>query len=149
MRAVVQRVRQARVFVRDKVQAQIGSGLVVLIGVGQDDNEADATYLADKIARLRIFDDSEGKLNLSVTDINGEVLVVSQFTLLGEAHKGRRPSYAKAASAAKAAQLYQQVIARFKTHQLRVSEGKFQEYMLVEIANDGPVTILLDSKRTF
>lgn len=149
MRAVIQRVSAGKVLVENKVLAEIKQGVVVLLGVSQDDEEKDVNYIAEKIANLRIFGDEEGKLNRSVKDIDGEVLVVSQFTLLGDCRKGRRPSFAKAAQPQKALQLYTGVIENLRAAGLAVKEGKFQALMSVEITNDGPVTILLDSFRQF
>jgi len=149
LRAVIQRVSAGKVLVENKVLAEIKQGVVVLLGVSQDDEEKDVNYIAEKIANLRIFGDEEGKLNRSVKDIDGEVLVVSQFTLLGDCRKGRRPSFAKAAQPQKALQLYTGVIENLRAAGLAVKEGKFQALMSVEITNDGPVTILLDSFRQF
>lgn len=128
---------------------QIGKGLVVLLGVGCEDTSQDAVYLAEKIANLRIFEDKEGKLNLSVRDIEGEVLVVSQFTLYGDCRKGRRPSFSTAAPPEKAEALYKEFIAHLERLGLRCAQGKFREHMMVEIHNDGPVTLLLDSAKLF
>ncbi|AVX31945.1 D-tyrosyl-tRNA(Tyr) deacylase [Carboxydocella thermautotrophica] len=149
MRAVVQRARYGRVTVAGQVIGEIGPGLVVLLGVGQDDGEEDARYLAEKIAHLRIFPDQEGKLNLSVKDSGGEVLLVSQFTLYGDCRKGRRPSFTEAAPPEQALALYERVRALLEEHGIKVATGQFQAEMLVELANDGPVTMLLDSKRIF
>lgn len=149
MRAVVQRARYGRVTVAGRVIGEIGPGLVVLLGVGQDDGEEDARYLAEKIAHLRIFPDQEGKLNLSVKDSGGEVLLVSQFTLYGDCRKGRRPSFTEAAPPEQALALYERVRALLEEQGLTVVTGQFQAEMLVELANDGPVTMLLDSKRIF
>ncbi|MDI6891836.1 MAG: D-aminoacyl-tRNA deacylase [Actinomycetota bacterium] len=147
MRAVVQRVKRGAVLVEDKVLAEIGQGLVVLLGVAADDTPVDANYMVDKIANLRIFDDEEGKLNLSVGEAGGRVLIVSNFTLYGDCRKGRRPSFTEAATATAARDLCNMVLAGFRKKGLGVYEGKFQERMIVEIINDGPVTLLLDSKR--
>ncbi|GAW32590.1 D-aminoacyl-tRNA deacylase [Carboxydocella sp. JDF658] len=149
MRAVVQRARYGRVTVAGQVIGEIGPGLVVLLGVGQDDGEEDARYLAEKIAHLRIFPDQEGKLNLSVKDSGGEVLLVSQFTLYGDCRKGRRPSFTEAAPPEQALALYERVRVLLEEQGLSVVTGQFQAEMLVELANDGPVTMLLDSKRIF
>lgn len=149
MRAVVQRARYGRVTVAGQVIGEIGPGLVVLLGVGQDDGEEDARYLAEKITHLRIFPDQEGKLNLSVKDSGGEVLLVSQFTLYGDCRKGRRPSFTEAAPPEQALALYERVRALLEEHGIKVATGQFQAEMLVELANDGPVTMLLDSKRIF
>jgi D-tyrosyl-tRNA(Tyr) deacylase len=149
LRAVIQRVSSGKVSVENKLLAEIKQGLVVLLGISQDDEEKDVDYIAEKIANLRIFSDKEGKPNLSITDIGGEVLVVSQFTLLGDCRKGRRPSFAKAAQPNKAFQLYMNVIDKLRKIGLSVKEGQFQAIMALEIVNDGPVTILLDSYRKF
>jgi len=149
MRAVVQRVRNSSVTVEDKVTGKIGQGLMVLIGVENGDSEKDAEYIADKICGLRIFEDEQGKMNLSVEDIGGEVLAVSQFTLLADARKGRRPSFTKAAAPDEANALYRNVIDKIESRNINVEEGVFQAEMMVEIHNDGPVTILLDSNKIF
>jgi len=149
LRAVVQRVSQGKVLVDEKVFASIGQGLVVLLGVANEDSASDASYMVNKISNLRIFPDEDGKLNLSVKDISGEVLVVSQFTLFGDCRKGRRPSFIEAALPDKATALYKTVIKGLMGEGINVSEGKFQAMMKVEIINDGPVTILLDSKKKF
>lgn len=150
MRAVVQRVNSSSVIVANEEVGSISKGLNVLLGVAEDDDESDLNYLADKIVNLRIFEDDENKLNLSVKDIKGEVLVVSQFTLLGDCRKGRRPNFMKAASPEKADELYKKFADKIEVdHGLKVSTGTFQEHMQVDIANDGPVTILLDSKKEF
>lgn len=149
MRAVVQRVTRGSVTVENETVGFIGRGLVVLLGVGRDDTEEDVAYLADKIANLRIFEDSGGKLNLSLLDIKGEVLAISQFTLFGDCRKGRRPNFTAAAPAAEAEFLYEKFIDTLRSYGINVSTGKFQAMMLVEIHNDGPVTILLDSKKAF
>lgn len=149
MRAVVQRVTQAAVHVAGRQVADIGHGLVVLLGVGEGDGEEDAAYVARKIAGLRVFDDSEGRLNLSVADACGAVLLVSQFTLYGDCRKGRRPSFTRAAGPEPAERLYERVAAELREGGLRVQTGRFQEEMQVSLVNDGPVTILLDSEKTF
>ncbi|MDI6821417.1 MAG: D-aminoacyl-tRNA deacylase [Actinomycetota bacterium] len=149
MRAVVQRVKKGRVWIGDKVLAEIGQGLVVLLGISREDTQSDAAYMIDKITNLRIFEDDEGKLNLSVKQIGGEILIVSQFTLHGNCRKGRRPSFVDAAPADRAIDLYRQVISGLRGEGLIVREGKFQEIMTVEIVNYGPVTLLVDSKKTF
>lgn len=149
MRAVVQRVTRAAVTVEQETVGCISQGLVILLGVGCDDDEDDARYLADKIANLQIFEDEEGKLNLSVTDIKGEILAVSQFTLLGDCRKGRRPSFSKADPAEEAQRLYEKFVDLLKHQGLSVNTGRFQTTMLVEIHNHGPVTMLLDSKKNF
>jgi D-tyrosyl-tRNA(Tyr) deacylase len=149
MRAVVQRVVKADVTVEDKVTGSIEKGLMVLLGVEDEDEESDAVYLAEKIAGLRIFEDGEGKMNLSVKDVGGDLLTVSQFTLFGDCRKGKRPSFIKAARPEKANALYRKFVALCQEQGLHVEEGIFQAEMLVRIYNDGPVTILMDSKKVF
>ncbi len=149
MRAVVQRVTEAKVTVENKVVGEIEKGMAVLLGVEEGDGEKDADYLADKIAGLRIFDDEAGVMNLSALDIGGEILSISQFTLLADARKGKRPSYSKAARPEEARKLYESFNKRLEEKGLKVETGIFQAEMLVEIHNDGPVTILLDSKKLF
>ena len=149
MRAVVQRVTSARVTVGDRLTGEIGSGLLVLLGVEQHDGPADVHYIASKIRDLRIFADEAGKMNLSVCDRQGSVLVVSQFTLSGDARNGRRPSFASAAPPHIARALYEDVVRELSTSGLRVETGEFQAMMQVALVNDGPVTILLDSRKTF
>lgn len=149
MRAVVQRVIKADVTVEDKVTGSIENGLVVLLGVEEEDGEGDAVYLAEKIAGLRIFEDEEGKMNLSVKDVGGALLAVSQFTLFGDCRKGKRPSFIKAARPEKANDLYRRFVTLCREQELHVEEGIFQAEMLVRIHNDGPVTILIDSKKVF
>ena len=146
MRAVIQRVSQAKVTVAGRVVGEITQGLLVLLGVTHDDEETDASYLAKKTAGLRIFEDDEGKMNLAVTDIPGQVLVVSQFTLLGDCRKGRRPSFADAAPPDRADELYQHYVECLRAGGLHVETGVFQAMMKVELSNEGPVTILLDSQ---
>ena len=149
MRAVVQRVSRAEVSVNGEITGQIALGLLVLLGVGRDDTEADATYLAEKICGLRVFEDSEGKMNFSVQEVSGSVLAVSQFTLYGDVRRGKRPSFDAAAPPAKARQLYEFFVEQVRAHRLRCETGRFQEMMKVELANEGPVTILLDSGKGF
>ena len=149
MRAVVQRVARASVTVDGVEVSSIGSGLLVLLGVGTDDEQRDVTWLADKVAQLRIFPDNSSVMNRSVEESNGAVLVVSQFTLHGDARRGRRPSYMAAAAPEKAEALYQAFIEALRARRLDVAEGVFQAMMQVELVNDGPVTILLDSTKTF
>ncbi len=149
MRAVIQRVSQASVTVEDKIVGKIAAGLVVLLGVARHDNEADLNYFVEKIINLRIFTDAEGKMNQSLLDISGAMLVVSQFTLYGDARKGRRPSYIDAAEPEKANALYEAFVAQVRARGIRVETGVFQAMMQVQLINDGPVTILLDSKKTF
>lgn len=149
MRAVVQRVKRGSVTVAERTLGQIARGFVVLLGVGSDDTPDDALYLAEKVANLRVFEDETGKMNLSLLEVGGEVLVVSQFTLYGDARKGRRPSFAQAAPPELGKRLYEQFIAELRRQGLSVAHGEFGAKMLVEILNDGPVTILLDSKKLF
>jgi len=149
MRAVVQRVSRCRVTVAGEVVGEIGRGLLVLLGVGQNDTEAAADYLAEKIAGLRIFEDSSGKMNLAVGEAGGAVLVVSQFTLYGDVRRGKRPSFDAAARPEQARRLYEYFVERIRAAGLRCETGRFQEMMDVELVNDGPVTILLDSEKVF
>ena len=149
MRAVVQRVSRCRVTVAGEVVGEIGRGLLVLLGVGQNDTEAAADYLAEKIAGLRIFEDSSGKMNLAVGEAGGAVLVVSQFTLYGDVRRGKRPSFDAAARPEQARRLYEYFVERIRAAGLRCETGRFQEMMDVELVNDGPVTILLDSEKDF
>jgi len=149
MRAVVQRVSRSKVTVKDWTTGEIGLGLLVLLGVGQGDTEADATYLSDKIAGLRIFEDEDGKMNRSVVDVGGSVLAVSQFTLYGDVRRGKRPSFDAAAPPEPARRLYEFFVERMRGAGLRCETGRFQEMMQVELVNEGPVTILLDSHKAF
>jgi D-aminoacyl-tRNA deacylase len=149
MRAVVQRVSRARVTVAGETVGEIGRGLVVLVGVAGDDAEADAAYLAEKVAGLRIFEDEQGKMNLACAEAGGQVLAVSQFTLLGDARRGKRPSFDAAARPEQAVPLYERFVAAIRAQGLRCETGRFQEMMQVELVNDGPVTILLDSRKLF
>jgi D-tyrosyl-tRNA(Tyr) deacylase len=149
MRAVVQRVSRARVTVDAQVVGEIGLGLLVLLGVGKADEEAGADYLTEKIIGLRIFEDDGGRMNRSVVDVGGAVLVVSQFTLYGDARKGKRPSFDDAAAPARARELYEHFVGRIRTSGVRCEAGRFQEMMSVELVNEGPVTILLDSGKGF
>jgi D-tyrosyl-tRNA(Tyr) deacylase len=149
LRAVVQRVTSARVTVDDRVIGEIEAGLLVLVGVEEGDGPADVHYIASKTRDLRIFADQAGRMNLSVLDRQGGVLVVSQFTLSGDARNGRRPSFASAAQPQIAKALYEDVVRELKTSGLRVETGEFQAMMRVALVNDGPVTILLDSRKTF
>lgn len=149
MRAVVQRVSRAQVTVNGEIAGKIGLGLLVLLGVGRDDGEADATYLAEKIAGLRVFEDAEGKMNRSVQDVGGSVLAVSQFTLYGDVRRGKRPSFDAAAPPEKARQLYEFFVEQIRAAGLPCETGRFQEMMKVELVNEGPVTILLDSGKSF
>jgi D-aminoacyl-tRNA deacylase len=149
MRAVVQRVSCARVTVSEAITGEIGLGLLVLLGVGREDTEADAAYLAGKIAGLRVFEDDQGKMNRSVQDAGGSVLAVSQFTLYGDVKRGRRPSFDAAAPPEKARQLYEFFVEHIRTTGLRCETRRFQEMMTVELVNEGPVTILLDTGKAF
>jgi D-tyrosyl-tRNA(Tyr) deacylase len=149
MRAVVQRVTRARVSVGDRLIGEIGNGLVVLLGVARDDQEKDVQYLAEKIVSLRVFDDADGRMNLSVRDINGALLVVSQFTLYGDIRRGLRPSWSDAAPPEIAEPLYESFLAVVEKQIDTVQTGTFRAMMQVELVNDGPVTILLDSRKTF
>ena len=149
MRAVVQRVSRAQVTVNGEITGQIGLGLLVLLGVGRNDAEADATYLAGKICGLRVFEDDQGKMNRSVQDAGGSVLAVSQFTLYGDVRRGKRPSFDAASAPGKARQLYEFFVERIRAAGLRCETGRFHEMMKVELANEGPVTILLDSGKGF
>jgi len=148
MRAVIQRVTHAQVAVNGEVTGRINRGLVVLLGVGNADTKSDADYMADKIVCLRIFDDDDGKMNLAVLDIRGEILVVSQFTLYGDVRRGKRPSFDAAAAPQRARELYEYFVERMRATGLVYETGRFQETMQVELVNDGPVTILLDSAKT-
>jgi D-tyrosyl-tRNA(Tyr) deacylase len=149
MRAVVQRVSRAQVTVNGEMAGEIGLGLLVLLGVGRDDTEDDATYLAEKIAGLRVFEDAQGKMNRSVRDAGGSVLAVSQFTLYGDVRRGKRPSFDAAAPPEKARLLYEFFVEQIRAAGLRCETGRFQEMMKVELVNEGPVTILLDSGKKF
>lgn len=149
MRAVIQRVSQAQVTVESTVVGAIGAGYAVLLGVGQGDTEADADYLAEKIAFLRIFQDAEGKMNLSIQDVSGQALVISQFTLYGDARKGRRPSFTDAAPPAEASRLYDYFCTRLADYGIPIARGVFQASMSVSLTNEGPVTMLLDSRKKF
>jgi D-aminoacyl-tRNA deacylase len=149
MRAVVQRVSRAKVTVDGWIAGEIGLGLLVLLGVGQEDAEADVNYMAEKIAGLRIFEDADGKMNRSVLDVGGSVLAVSQFTLYGDVRRGKRPSFDDAAPPEPARRLYELFVERIRATGLRCETGRFQEMMQVELVNEGPVTILLDSGKQF
>ncbi|HID96032.1 MAG TPA: D-tyrosyl-tRNA(Tyr) deacylase [Candidatus Latescibacteria bacterium] len=146
MRVVFQRVKKARVTVGDRVVAEIGAGAVLLVGIRRDDTSKDVEFLARKCLGLRVFEDGEGKMNLSVSDIHGDLLAVSQFTLYGDTRKGRRPSFTDAAPPGKAHQLYEEFVSVLRTSGLRIQKGSFGELMLVEIHNDGPVTLIIDSR---
>ena len=149
MRAVVQRVTHASVTIADTTVGQIGLGLVVLLGVARDDTARDATYLAEKIVAMRIFDDSAGRMNVSVKDVDGGVLVVSQFTLIGVMRRGLRPSWIDAAPPETAEPLYELFVAEVQKEISNVATGGFRQMMKVQLVNDGPVTILLDSRKQF
>lgn len=149
MRAVVQRVTRARVVVDGRAAGEIGGGALVLLGVGRGDTPAAAAYLAEKVAHLRIFDDDQGKMNRSLLDIAGAALVVSQFTLFGDARGQRRPSFIQAASPEDANRLYEEFVRCLRSLGVRVETGVFQARMAVELTNDGPVTLLLDSEKLF
>ena len=149
MRMVVQRVTRASVTVDGEVTGKIGRGYMVLVGAEVGDTEADARLCADKLAGLRVFEDSEGKMNLSIADVGGEILLVSQFTLLGDARHGRRPSFIAAARPEVAEPLLEQMKAMLEARGLHVETGRFQTHMDVELVNDGPVTILIDSRKVF
>lgn len=149
MRAVIQRVSRAKVSVGKDVTGQIGRGLLVLLGVSVRDMEKDAVYLVEKTLNLRIFEDAEDKMNLSLLDISGDLLVVSQFTLYGDATRGRRPSFIDAAPPERANRLYENFVAEARKHIKKVQTGRFQAMMDVELVNDGPVTILLDTEKKF
>lgn len=150
MRAVVQRVKQSSVIVDDEIVAEIGKGLLVLLGISKDDGINDIKWLADKIVHLRIFEDELGKMNKSVLEVGGELLVVSQFTLYGDCRKGRRPSFSESATPEIAQLLYNNFLSFLtENYNINVKNGIFQAQMIVNIVNDGPVTLLLDSKKQF
>jgi D-tyrosyl-tRNA(Tyr) deacylase len=149
MRAVVQRVSHARVTVNGKVAGEIGMGVLVLLGIGREDAKADAAYLAEKICGLRIFEDNQGKMNRSTQEAGGGVLAVSQFTLYGDVRRGKRPSFEAAAPPEQARGLYEFFVEQVRKSGLRCETGRFQEMMQVELVNEGPVTILLDSRKLF
>ena len=149
MRAVVQRVTRASVKVGSETVGQIEKGLLVLLGVAQDDTESDADYLADKIVGMRVFEDAGEKMNLAVTDVGGAILAVSQFTLFGDMRRGRRPSFDAAARPEQARKLYEYFVEKIRAAGVRCETGTFQAMMEVELVNDGPVTILMDSRKSF
>lgn len=149
MRAVVQRAETAKVTVEERQIAEIGKGILIFLGIAAGDKEADADYLLEKIINLRIFEDEQGKMNLSLLDIDGEMLVVSQFTLLGDCRNGRRPSFIEAEKPEKALFLYEHLISQARKRIPVVVTGEFQAMMKVQLVNDGPVTMLLDSRRSF
>ncbi len=147
MRAVIQRVKSAEVYVGDRLSGKIGKGLLVFVGVARGDGEDDISYLISKLPDLRIFEDSSGKFNLSLQEINGEILVVSQFTLYGDCRKGRRPSFTEAEEPTVAKNLYDRLIFKLRERGVPVETGEFQAKMEVHLINDGPVTLLLDSTK--
>jgi len=147
MRAVIQRVKSAQVFVEGRVFGKIGKGLLVLLGVGKGDGEGDLSFLTSKIPDLRIFEDESGKFNLSLKEVSGEILVVSQFTLFGDCRRGRRPSFTEAEEPSAAKHLYEQFVLKLKQQGIPVQTGEFQAKMEVHLINDGPVTLLLDSRQ--
>jgi D-tyrosyl-tRNA(Tyr) deacylase len=149
LRAVVQKVAQANVKVDGNIIGEIGKGLLVLLGMQESDDEKVMEYMIDKIIHLRIFEDEEGKMNLSLKDVNGELLIVPNFTLYGDARKGKRPSYTKAAPPVVAEKLYNTFVEKAKATGIKTEQGKFQSHMEVSLLNDGPVTILIDSDKTF
>ena len=149
MRAVIQRVERASVSVEGELRGQIGAGFLVLIGVEEGDGDADFRYIAEKVPNLRVFEDEQGKMNRSLLDVGGELLAVSQFTLLGDARGGRRPSFITAARPETADPMYERLVADWRARGIRVETGVFGAHMKVSLVNDGPVTILLDSRRRF
>jgi len=149
MRAVIQRVNSASVSINGNITGQIDRGLVVLLGIRAEDSTRDLQWLADKIVHLRIFNDTEGKMNISLADIKGEMLIISQFTLYGDCRKGRRPGYSNAAPPEIAEPIYQQFIEEIKRHRITAATGTFRATMKVGLTNDGPVTLLLDSEKNF
>ncbi|MDU5110746.1 MAG: D-aminoacyl-tRNA deacylase [Clostridium sp.] len=149
MRAVVQRVTSSKVVVDDKIIGEIGKGLNILIGISKEDTEEDLLYLRDKIINLRIFEDENDKMNLSLLDVKGEILAISQFTLYGDCRKGRRPNFMEAEGGDKAKALYERFIDLLREKDIKIETGEFGAHMKVDIQNDGPVTLLLDSKKNF
>jgi len=149
VRAVVQRVKGARVTVEGSVTGKVSRGLLAYIGVEKDDTDSDVGFIASKITGLRVFEDAEGKLNLDIKDIGGEILCVSQFTLLGDCRKGRRPSFDKAEAPDRAKEIYERLVELLKAAGVKVQTGVFQAHMEVESVNDGPITLLLDSRKGF
>lgn len=149
MRGVIQRVSRAKVTVNGEVVGSIGKGLLLLLGVGHDDTQDDIDYLSDKVTKLRIFEDENEKMNLSLLDVKGELLVVSQFTLYGDLRKGKRPNFMNAAPPQIAEQMYLDFVGKCKDYEIRVETGVFGEHMDVELVNDGPVTIIIDTKKQF
>ena len=149
MRAVIQRVTSSVVRVEGRITGSIGKGFMVLLGISTDDKDEDLSYIEEKISGLRVFEDEDGKMNLPLSDVGGEILVVSQFTLYGDARKGRRPSFIRAAKGTEAEAIYEELLMRLRSRGFRVETGEFGEMMEVTIVNDGPVTILLDSEKKF
>lgn len=149
MRAVIQRVNSCSVDVEGEPYSHIGKGLLVLLGIKSDDTQEDIEYLVDKTQHLRIFEDEEGKMNLSLNDIKGEIMIVSQFTLYGDCKKGRRPSFIRAGKPEEAEKLYDEFVQAFSARKIPVKTGVFQAHMNVKLDNDGPVTILIDSEKNF
>lgn len=149
MRAVIQRVNSCSVDVEGEPYSHIGKGLLVLLGIKTDDTQEDIQYLVDKIQHLRIFEDEEGKMNLSLNEIGGEIMIVSQFTLYGDCKKGRRPSFIRAGKPAEAERLYDEFVQAFRSTKISVKTGVFQAHMNVRLDNDGPVTLLVDSEKSF
>ena len=149
MRSIIQRVSRAKVSVKGEITGEIGKGILVLLGVSRSDSEKEALYTLEKTLNLRIFEDAEGKMNLSLLDIQGELLVVSQFTLYGDTRKGRRPSFIEAAAPVRANELYEFFVNQARKQIAKVETGRFQAMMDVELVNDGPVTILIDSDKLF
>jgi len=149
LRAVVQRVKESKVKVEDEVIGSIEEGLLIFLGIGNDDSMEDIDYLIDKIVNLRIFEDMEGKMNLSALDLEKEIMVVSQFTLYGDCREGRRPSFFDAAPPDKAERLYDVFVSKIKDYEINIETGEFQAMMDVDLVNDGPVTLLIDSKKNF
>ena len=147
MRAVIQRVSSARVRVGGEIVGEIGKGFLVLLAVGKEDSEKDADWLAEKIVGLRVFEDEQGKLNLSLKDVGGEILIVSQFTLYGDCRKGRRPSFDQSAPPELAERLYNYFVEKVKEKGVKVATGRFQAFMEVELVNSGPVTLIIDSQK--
>lgn len=149
MRAVVQRCNWCKITLENGEVSETGKGLVVLLGVGKEDNDNDVNYIADKVMNMRVFEDENQKMNLSLKDVNGELAIVSQFTLYSDMRKGRRPSFFEAEAPERANELYNQLVERCRDSGVHVKTGEFQTYMKINLENDGPVTILLDSKRNF
>jgi D-tyrosyl-tRNA(Tyr) deacylase len=147
MKAVIQRVKSAQVYVDGRLSGKIGNGLLVFVGVGKGDDENDVSYLVSKLPDLRIFEDTSGKFNLSLKELDGELLIVSQFTLYGDCKKGRRPSFTEAEEPTTAKSLYERLINRLREQGIPVQTGEFQAKMEVHLVNDGPVTLLLDSRK--